>query len=396
MIKTQTQVIHSPLSNYCNLRLIGTVAAVLFVLKWVPTPTIPAPIPVILILAILSFVLIKYSWIFIVPISTLVLLINTNTYANNLGDKSWFIIASQEDDRLWASSIGSHWMMRTIVSSPNAVQLTMPILGVITFLILVMFAYRDSPELRRRQSLIAMAVIVGCLPIFTRGFLEMTPFGFPIAVSAMCFSGAFSLKQVSNLRVSIGAILAVLASFFHGVYLLVPLFLVIVAVTNRTKLRRTILFTTIASMMLGATIIVLINLLCRVQIIAGDATGGGDGQILPARLLSLEHLQQTLVLVFFGSALFLFQFLTTNSVQSKFLKLLGPGLFALFLFLWNFDLGWSRDLDLVIAASVVLIWTFSENSNSKPRNHKFADYFMISGMALCMALVIGQAEWIMI
>jgi hypothetical protein len=340
--------------------------------------------------------LIRKSWIFIVPISTLVLLINTNTYANNLGDKSWFIIASQEDDRLWASSIGSHWMMRTIVSSPNAVQLTMPILGVTTFLILIIFAYRDSPELRRRQLLIAMSVIVGCLPIFSRGFLEMTPFGFPIAVSAMCFSGAFSIKQVSNLRVSIGAILAVLAGYFHGVYLLVPLFLVIVAVTNRTKLRRGIVFTTIASMMIGATIIALINVICQVQIIAGDATGGGDGQILPARLLSLEHLQQTLILAFFGSALVLFQFLMTNFVRSKYLKLLGPALFALFLFLWNFDLGWTRDLDLVIAASVVLIWTFSDNSDCKTRNHQFADYFMLVGMAVCMALVIGQAEWIII
>jgi hypothetical protein len=329
-----------------------------------------------------------------IPAAIGVLVVNLNTFAHKLGEQAWLTIATSGSSQLWASSIGGHAAMRQIVRWPEAIQITPPLLGVATTIILMAFAFNDEKRESPRRYLMGMAVVVGCLPIFSRRFLEVTPYGFPIAVSALCVAGAFSDRIVRKGRMYIAGFLGICAGFFHGAYLLVPLVLLVAAISHPKAIRWYLVLRTSLAMGIGLIFLVFLNLVFGTRIVAGDAKGGGDGRILPPDIWSIGHLNQTFMLLISGSVLMLFQFRHGNLLRIHPKDFLALAIFGSFLFLWNFDLGWRQDLDLIIASSVILLWSPSyQITPHTQKTQKYSQLF-IAVLAVNIWLVLGQVEWV--
>lgn len=237
-----------------------------------------------------------------------------------------------------------------------------------------------------------LAILVGTLPIFSRGFIEVTPFGFPIAVLSLCFSGAFSKTSVSDLRAYVGAVLSILAGYLHGVYLLVPIFLLLSSFLSPKIDRRKLLSITLAGMSSGLVVLISMHLILDLKIVTGDATGGGDGRILPANIFTINHIIQTCALISFGSILSLFN--AKPKARFSYKNILGFGLYGSFLLLWNFDLGWRQDLDLIIASSVVLL--NSGNLKETREKGRLTDFVAPLVIGLGTSFVLGEIDWVFI
>ena len=332
----------------------------------------------------------------IIPTAFGVLVINLNTYAQKLGEKSWLTIATSNSNELWASSIGGHATIRQLARWPEAIQVTPPLLGVLTAIILMIFAFNDEKDVYLRKWLIAIAVVVGCLPIFSRGFIEVTPYGFPIAVSALCTAGAFSNRVVRKERIFLGGFLATCAAYFHGVYLLVPIVLLIAAFSYPKAIRRTQVLRTSLAMATGLIFLVSVNLIMGTRIITGDANGGGDGKIFPGDMWSSSHLSQTLILMTSGSVFVFYQTRPGYFLRIHPKFLVAPTVFGVFLFFWNFDLGWRRDLDLIISSSVVLLWSTNSGTELEIQKSQKINKLVIAVLVLNIWLVLGQVEWIFV
>lgn len=112
---------------------------------------------------------------------------------------------------------------------------------------------------------------------------------------------------------------------------------------------------TFAAFFPAATVafLVMVTYVSVFRFVAGDSMGGGDGRILPTDVLGPDHLKQTfmlLVVEFVLGLLRIFGAVQTR-IGSDSLIAFSPS--GGFLLLWNFDLGWVRNLDLAWAASML-------------------------------------------
>lgn len=142
--------------------------------------------------------------------------------------------------------------------------------------------------------------------------------------------------------------------------------------------------------------LVFVNLVFDTKVTLGDANGGGDGKILPADLWNHGHIVQTFVLLTSGSVFFLYQIRHGHFLTIQIRNLLAPTIFVAFLFLWNFDLGWKQDLDLIIASSVILLWTDNQESPKSTKKISRRSQLVLFALAANMWLVLGQVGWIFI
>jgi hypothetical protein len=202
--------------------------------------------------------------------------------------------------------------------------------------------------------------------------------------------------MVRESRIYLGGFFAICAGYFHGVYLLVPFLLLLAAITTSKVNRWFLTLRTSIAMIAAVILLVLTSLIFDTKIVPGDANGGGDGRILPSSILSFEHLRQTVVLLMFGSFLILYQFRFGYSIKQKTRNFLAPAIFFGFLFLWNFDLGWRQDMDLIIASSVVLLWSRNHESLYETQKIRKRDLLLLAVLVANMSLLLSEVEWIFI
>lgn len=314
---------------------------------------VPAPLMLTALLAISALALRRRKAVCAVVIILGVALINSWSRVTVLGDVSWFQIAQSDEKTLWASSAGGHAILRTVVQNGMNAGLVAPLCGVMTAGLLVWRALCRVDE-RGQMREVVLAVVAGTLPIFSRDFIEVTPIGFPVAVAAFVFADdsprdrRMSIRQTTSLMCAGGAV------FMHGVYLLVVIFLCMREVVGSGKVRRW-QCATLAAFFPAVTVafLVMVTYVSGFRFVAGDSMGGGDGRILPTDVLWPDHLKQTFMLLVVGSVLGLLRIFGAVQTRIGSDSLIAFSLFGGFLLLWNFDLGWVRDLDLVWAASVL-------------------------------------------
>lgn len=316
-------------------------------------PHVPGQMVLPVLLSASAVLLRKKPSLCVLIIISGIALIDLRSRVTLLGDDSWLRIAASSEKTLWASSAGGHAILRAVVHHGLDAGLLAPTCGVITAGLLL---WRAQSGVNRQMCArdVVLAVVVGTLPIFSRDFIEVTPFGFPLAVSALLLAEDSPDNRHPDVRMVLSLVCAGCAVFTHGVYLLVVVLLVLRAgrgTTGWPRLRRT----AFACLIPASTVALLAGMTCIAgfRFVAGDSRGGGDGRILPADVLDPAHLKQTFMLIVAGSPLGLMRLWRAAGSQLTADDLISFGLSGGFLLLWNFDLGWGRDLDLVLAASVV-------------------------------------------
>jgi hypothetical protein len=353
------------------------------------------PIPFFVVTAIGAIVFfIGPGWPQAILIASSVVIVNSRFYVQNLGDRSWLTLVKNPDTELFASSLGGHAILRLVATSQSAIQYVPPFLGGLTSFVIMFFILKDVAGRESQRTLFLVAFISGCLPIFSRGFVEVTPYGLPVAFASVMISGALAEHSVSRTRQNLAIVFALVASLLHGVFLLLVLCLLINRLIDQVR-RRNLkqFFDSISIVILTAALTFFLIALADIQISVGDASGGGDGRILPTSIFALGHILQSASLFVIGSTFLIYTFVQVGQVDLN-QRLVGLMIFGSFLMFWNFDLGWQRDLDLVLAASLVTICKnqWRRTPTVTPMSSR---YGIIPGLVfIANMIVLSQTDWI--
>lgn len=164
-----------------------------------------------------------------VPIGVFV--INVHTYAENLGDQAWLsVIANSDPEEIWLSSLGGHAALQITSEFPTLIQYLPPVLGTLSSA-LIIFATRVKSSQNVHWIGIASATLVGTLPMFSRGYVEVIPYSVPVAILAIIFIQ--DLVSADNKRYGFAAgLVSMLAFLMHGIFLLLVAFLFFAVLTD--------------------------------------------------------------------------------------------------------------------------------------------------------------------
>ncbi len=291
---------------------------------------------------------------------------------NTVGDKSWVMLSSIPDKRLWISSLGSHALLRTLIREDISIAEIPMIAGILSLCIALLFIHIETVGSKDFVMRRAMVCCYFSLPLFMTGLVEVTPIGMPLAILALGLAGAFANREIdSHSRALMTGIFAAAAVVMHGVYLVLLVMLGIKYLQRNFKLFRSYL----AGTSITFTLIWLTMLLTKTKTVLGDADGGGDARIIPTDFLSVPHISRAAAILACGCAMFSLNLVLTNlngSLKPKrhFFLYIGVAGVVAFTLIWNLDLGWPADYDLIAAVSVVLLWIpgFDSNSQLKTRH----------------------------
>jgi hypothetical protein len=298
-------------------------------------------------------------WLRYVATFLFVLVFNLNSRVSNAGDSSWLELSTRSDQSLFGSSLGAHSLLRYLSTHELNLSLISPLCGALVSIVMLFGAEEKSLAHELRRPLSSAAVVLGCLPLFSFGFIEVTQIAFPIGAASMLTLGGFSSTVTrSKMRILFSGCLSGLGLVVHGVILLV-----IVSSLFRILLLKRFGITRFALYLVGLTVPIVTTFVIvkatHTDVVAGDARGGGDNRMLPTDLFSFQRLIVVFAICICISLFvipWLFELIRGGFTGVGVSDLIPLSVFPGFILLWNLDLGISRDLDLVYASSLVCLW----------------------------------------
>jgi hypothetical protein len=312
-----------------------------------------------------------------------------------LGDyKEWIAIASGSDI-LYKSELLGNLTYNLAYNSGLKLYYIAPIFGGITCFVYLLLGkkiifdkVKDSYNLYFLYKLNFLSA--GFSMLYYLNYVENTMLSIPFGLLYIYYAAEYLEHQNKLSRLMVASFFLSIACLFHGqnTFLLPSLpFLILIGGLRNRNVKTILLHITASALVILSVVVVVLVILKAVgyQIESGNIYGGGDSQlfvpifkknatIIFTRFLmfSISHFMEISNIVLHASpatlilsALLLFNLAKRNKNYFKVNSVIVvTGITTLcylaFIFLWNFDLGFPTDLDLMISLGFPLsIFTFS-------------------------------------
>lgn len=380
-----------------------------------------SPSSVILFVVIMQYVvigwLIRSSKGFMVDIvlGFMVLLIYLTFQVQPLGDHDHWVSQAKQNT-LWASELLSNFLYYSVQANGLDIRYIAPVFGFFVFLIYMALGRKFLFDGRSDGFTFIYRVgywSIGVSGLYFFDYIENTLLSIPFVLLYFYFSLSFLVDKSSGFGTFvIAGVMLALACLFHGqnLFLLPSIYFIlffnsVICLHDTKEVFRRLVW--VSSVFLGVMSAVFFMLsIAGFGLSMGNVVGGGDGKMFVSIssedatiysryfMFSFDHLldiSRIVVQAAPTSIVFSLIFLLggIRKLTSKLLLDIDPVLFALgmfsccyivFAFLWNFDLGFPIDLDLMVSLGVS-IGLFSFYSiyllSCSKRNSKAWLYFSI-------------------
>lgn len=320
------------------------------------------------------------------------LILLSTTAALPLGDQEQWIRQAQSPE-VWLSEPFANVIQKitlSVTSDSRFLGYLAPLSGILVCVLFLSLNRYIGDKISGEKYLLPMFFFgLGSLFLYSIGIVENTILSSPFLVAFLYFGLRYLQFSSRKFDLVLASVSLAIATLIHGQNLFMLPALVLLPLIIENKNYIAFLKTSIAAFLtflLTVAIGLLLLLVSEYTLSVGNATGGaaggafvplseaGFGQFDRFTMFSIEHFVEfgTIVLLSVPLSillpLFYFpRFMKNNPfknrliVETKVVQFLGfcALCYLLFAFLWNFDLGSPRDLDLMISMSLPLaVFTF--------------------------------------